>query len=414
MRRAIHYHAAGILAASLLVGMLSSYADDWPQFRGPHRDGISRETGLLQSWPAKGLTPLWTAEGLGDGYSSAAVSNGRLFTTGMMPDTKEGVLTALDLSGKVLWKARCGPEWDQMYPGSRSTPTVDGDRLYELTGVGRLICMNVADGQTVWLRDLPKEFQGEAPRCGFAEAPLLYGTTVICTPGGKDAALVALDKSTGKTIWTTNGFTDQSAYCSPILIERGGLHIVVTITARHVAGIDADTGAVLWLHPFDTTAEDPNHSVAPVYDSGMIYVTSGHRKGGQMLELADNGRSVTLRWEDTVLDTSHGGLIALGGYVYGSNAKGKWVCLELKTGRVCYESDRVGAGSLTCAGGMLYCYTEKGMLNLVKATPNAYESVSSFKITKGEGQHWAHPVIANGKLYIRHGQCLMAYDIAAK
>jgi len=237
---------------------------------------------------------------------------------------------------------------------------------------------------------------------------------VICTPGGKDAALVALDKATGKTLWTTTGFSDQSAYCSPILIERGGIRLVVTITARYVVGINADTGAVLWQYPFDTEAEDPNHCVAPVYQDGLLYVTSGHGKGGQMLEVAPDGRQVAPRWTDSVLNTVHGGLVLVDGYVYGSTAKDKWVCLELKTGQVMYETGVVGMGSVAYADGMLYCYGDNGKLSLVRATPATYEIVSQFKVTQGEGPDWTHPVISGGRLYIRHGDFLMAYDIQAK
>lgn len=398
--------------AVLVIGILPvAGGEDWPQFRGLHRDGKSPETGLLKQWPAEGLQPVWVVEGLGKGYAGVSVANGTLFTTGMVGETNEGVLSAIDLSGKILWQTRYGSEWSKMHPGTRSTPTIDGDRLYELSGVGLLICLNAKTGEILWSRDLPKEFVGEAPMCGFAEAPLIDGNAVICTPGGKDAALVALDKATGKTIWTTSGFSDQSAYCSPILIERGGIRLVVTITARFVVGIDAANGQLIWKYPFDTAAQDPNHSVAPVYQDGMLYFTSGHGKGGQMIEISPDGRQVTPRWTDSVLNTVHGGLVLVDGYVYGSSAKGKWVCLDLKSGQVMYETNGIGMGSVTYADGMLYCYSEKGTLGLVPATPAAHQVVSQFKITQGDGPDWAHPVISTARLYIRHGDFLMAYDV---
>jgi outer membrane protein assembly factor BamB len=221
-----------------------------------------------------------------------------------------------------------------------------------------------------------------------------------------------LDKTTGTTVWTSTGFTDQSAYCSPILVERGCIRLVVTITARNVAGLDADTGKPIWAHPFDTDAKDPNQSVAPVYDDGRLYVTSGHRDGGQMLEISPDGRTVTPRWADKTLNTLHGGLVLIDGYVYGSNSKGKWVCLDIKTGQIMYETRGVGMGSILYADGMLYCYGEKGTLALVPAIPQSHNLISSFKIPQGDGPHWAHPVISNGRLYIRHDQFLMAYDVA--
>jgi len=405
-----------LLTAVLLTlsAITTAWGEDWPQFRGLNRDGKSPETGLRKEWPEEGLKPVWVVEGLGKGYSSAAVAGGMLFTTGMVGEKNEGLLTAIDLAGKVKWQTSYGPDWDQMHPGARSTPTVHGDRLYELSGVGRLFCLDKKTGAIQWTRDLTKEFDGEAPRCGFAEAPLIYKDKVICTPGGKDAALVALDKKTGKTLWTSAGFSDQSAYCSPILIERGGNCLVVTITARHVAGLDANTGNVIWTQPFDTKAEDPNHSVAPVYQDGRLYLTSGHGEGGRMFEISPDGRQATLRWTDTTLNTLHGGLVLIDGYVYGSNSRNRWVCLELKSGQVMYETNGVGMGSVAYADGMLYCYGDKGTLALVRTTPRAHELLSRFKVTQGEGPHWAHPVISGGRLYIRHGDFLMAYDVVSK
>lgn len=406
-----------LLATALWLAVscvTTARAEDWPQFRGLSRDGKSPETGLRKQWPEEGLTPLWTVEGLGNGYSSVSVANGMIFTTGLVGDKNEGIISAIDLSGKIKWQTSYGPDWSEMHPGSRSTPTVDGDLLYELSGVGRLLCLDTKTGSILWSRDLPKEFSGETPMCGFAEAPLIYKDTVICTPGGKDAAFVALNKTTGKTIWTSAGFSDQSAYCSPILIDRGGICLVVTITARNVAAVDADSGKLVWTYPFDTNAKDPNHSVAPVYDNGRLYVTSGHRDGGQMLEISPDGRTVTPRWSDKVLNTLHGGLVLIDGYIYGSNSTGKWVCLDLKTGQVMYETRGVGMGSILYADGMLYCYGEKGALGLVPATPQSHELISQFKVTQGDGPHWAHPVISNDRLYIRHGEFLIAYDIATR
>ncbi len=306
--------------------------EDWPQFRGLNRDGKSPEMGLLKEWPAEGPTLLWRVEGLGQGFASPAVAGGQVFVTGIVGDKKEGMLTAFDNAGKLQWKTRYGVEFDdQSYPGTRSSPTVDGEHVYEWSGMGVLLCLEAKRGAILWSRDVAKDFGGVAPRCGFAEAPCIYKETVICTPGGKDSTLVALDKRTGKTVWTSTGFSDQSAYCSPILVKRGNLTLIVTITARHVAGLDADSGKLVWEQPFDTTAEDPNHSVAPVCQDGWLYATSGHRDGGQMYALSPDGRQATPSWTDTTLNTLHGGLLFIDGFVYGSNSRGKWVCLEAKS-----------------------------------------------------------------------------------
>jgi outer membrane protein assembly factor BamB len=401
----------GFILFGLLV-VVSAYGEDWPQFRGLNRDGKSPETDLLKEWPAEGPKLLWSVEGLGQGFSSVAISEGIVYATGIIGDKKEGTLSAFDLAGKPLWQTCYGAEFDdQSYAGTRSTPTVDGGRLYEWTGMGVLLCLDAKTAAVLWSRELAREYGGVSPRCGFAEAPFIFKETVICTPGGKDAALVAVDKQTGKTVWTSTGYSDLPAYCSPILVKRDDLNLLVTITARNVAGLDADSGKLVWNQPFDTTAEDPNHSVAPACQGNWLYITSGHRDGGQMYTLSPDARTVAHSWTDTTLNTLHGGLVSLDGYIYGSSSRGKWVCLEAKSGRVMHETTGVGMGSVACADGMLYCYGEKGTLGLVPATPAAHEITSKFKITQGEGPHWAHPVISGGRLYIRHGDVLMVYAV---
>ena len=408
--------AAAQWALVLIVACtaMSTRAEDWPQFRGLNRNGKSPETGLFKEWPAEGPKLLWQAEGLGLGFSSVSVSQGMVFATGILGDKKVGAVSAFDDAGKLRWQTNYGAEFDdQSYAGTRSTPTIDGDHAYEFTGMGVLFCLDTKTGAILWSRELAKEYGGVSPRCGFAEAPFIHKETVLCTPGGKDAALVALDKHTGKTVWTSTGYSDLSAYCSPILIKRGDLSLVVTITARNVVGLDADTGKQIWSQPFDTTAEDPNHSVAPVCGDNWLYITSGHREGGQMYTLSADGREAAPSWTDSVLNTLHGGLLSIDGYIYGSSSRGKWVCLEAKSGQVRYEATGVGMGSAAYADGMLYCYGEKGTVALVRATPTAHEIVSKFKITQGEGPHWAHPAISGGRLYIRHGDVLMVYAIGS-
>ncbi|MBI3119364.1 MAG: PQQ-like beta-propeller repeat protein, partial [Candidatus Hydrogenedentes bacterium] len=247
------------------------HAEEWPQWRGLHRDGRSPETQLLKQWPAEGPPLLWQTEGVGEGHASLAVSGDRIFTTGMREDTSEGVLSALELDGAILWQTPYGPEWNGTHPGARSCPTVDEGRLYILSGMARLLCCRVDTGEIVWFLDLQKQFGGTPPRMGFAESLLVVDNKVICTPGGERATLAALDKITGEILWSTQGLSDIAAYCSPILVSRGDLRLVVTITERHLAGIDVDSGEVVWKAPFDTEAVDPNHAVSPVYDNGRIY-----------------------------------------------------------------------------------------------------------------------------------------------
>ncbi|MFH1740434.1 MAG: PQQ-binding-like beta-propeller repeat protein [bacterium] len=398
----------------LALAGTAGFGADWPQWRGLNRDGKSPETGLLKEWPAEGLEPVWVAEGLGEGYSTVAVVDGTIYTTGMVKETHEGVLFAFDLAGNLKWRIPYGPVWQGKHAGTRSTPTIDGDRIYVLTGTGRLVCFDVKRRAVQWSVDVAKTFGGEAPVMGFAESILVYENKVICTPGGKDASLVALDKTNGKTIWTTKGFSEQSAYCSPILIERGGNRLIVTITAKSVVGINPNTGDLVWSRPQDPDAQDPNHSITPAYEDGCIYVTSGHGEGGQMLELSPDGQQISQKWVDTTLNTLHGGAVLVDGYIYGTSSKGKWVCLDLKNGEVMYEVMGVGMGSVAYADGMLYCYGETGTLGLVKATPEGYELSGEVRVKHGKGPHWPHPVISGGRLYIRHRDALMAYDIQAE
>ncbi len=394
--------------------LLSSHAADSPQWRGTNRDGKYTETGLLAEWPAEGPKPLWTVEGIGEGFSSVAVAKGAIFTTGKTPDTHRGLLSSFNLDGGLNWRTDYGAEWEGQQPGTRCCPSVNDGRIYLLSGHGILVCADATSGGPVWQKDIAKEFGGTAPMCGFAESLLIDGGIVICTPGGKDAAVVALNKLTGQTVWTTVGFSEQSAYCSPILVERGGLRLVVTLTAQSLVGIDANTGKMIWRQPFDENEDLQNHSVSPVYASGLLYATSGHRKGGRMYALSMDGREVTLKWEDAVLNTLHGGMVFVDGFIYGSNCAQRWVCLRASDGTVMYREPGLGMGSIVYAEGNLYCYGEKGTLGLVRANPDSFAMVSSFKIAAGEGQHWAHPVISDGRLYVRHGDTLSAFDIRAK
>ncbi len=392
----------------------AALAADWPQQRGPNRDGKSAETGLLKEWPMGGLKPLWITEGLGDGYAGTSVVNGSIYTTGMTSnEIPQGVLYALDLSGKIQWEKPYGPAWNEMYPGTRATPTVDGDRIYLLSGTGRLLCFNREDGEIVWSVDVVEKFGAVVQPCGFAEGILIDGDKVVCTPGGPEACIVAVDKSKGETLWTTEGFGQQSAYCTPIVMERGGTRWMITITEKSVVAVDLETGEIGWTSPIDVEDKFQNHSVSPVYENGMIYVTSGHGIGGQMLQISPDGKQVEQKWTDEALKCLHGGLVLVEGHVYGASMSKKWVCLNLKSGEVMYESDGVGMGSVSYADGMLYCYGENGTLGLAKATPQGYELSGRTQVTHGAGNHWTHPVIADRRLYIRHGNALVAYDIGA-
>lgn len=403
---------ATFVCMTIAAASLPAHGDDWPQWRGIQRDGRSAETGLLQSWPEGGPAELWSVEGLGRGYSVPTVAKGRIYVTGMAKDTDDGFLFAFDLTGKPLWKLPLGIDWGGMYPGSRGCATVDGERLYLLNGMGTMFCVDAASGKSIWTKSLVTDLGGEAPRCGFVEGLYVTPKLVVCTPGGPQCTFAGLDKSTGDIVWKSESIGDVSAYCSPIPIARGKGIQLVTMTSRHVVGYEPYQGAILWQHPFDYNEELQNHSDTPVHHNGIVYVTSGHRKGGMALEL--DGTSVKEKWTDETLNPNHGGTVIVDGHIYGANGRGYWVCIELATGKVMSEVKGASPGSLIYADGRLYCYGEKGTLALAKPVPAGIEWVSQFKIERGEGTHWAHPVISDKVLYIRHGDVLIAFDIAAR
>lgn len=414
-----------VLFLGILLAGGVCFADDWPQFRGPNRNGKSAETGLLEKWPQAGPILLWSVDGLGIGFSSVAVADGSVYTTGMLDG--EGFLFAYDLAGNLKWKKSYGPEWQRSHRGTRTTPTVDDDRVYVFSGTGILVCFNTKSGEKIWEVDTLEKFEAKNIRWGMSGAPLIDGRKIYCTPGGKKGTIVALDKLTGQTIWATTGLNELSTYCSAILIERGGNRLLVNIIEKSVICVNADDGKLIWHIPYETSYE--TGIITPVYKDGCIYVTSvverQFKNGGIMLELSADGKAVKKKWSDQTLDCHHGGVVLADGtygtsYLYGSNfksiSKGDWLCLDWDSGKVMYEAKWNGnKGSLIYADGMLYCYDENtGDVALVKPSPKGFEIVSSFQITQGSGKHWAHPAISNGRLYIRHGDALMAYDIKSK
>jgi len=389
-------------------------AGDWPQFRGPNRDAKSNETGLLKQWPAAGPKLLWFYEGLGDGFSTVIVVDGLVYTNGVLPKDSNGTLFAFDLDGNLKWTQDYGPEWAGRTRGSHTPPTFDSGRLYHMSGECVITCRDAKTGKHIWSVDTRKKFQAVNLKWGLAEAPLIDGDNVICTPGGKDAMMVALDKITGKTVWTTKGRSELSAYCSARIINWGSKRLVLTMVAEYIVFVDAQTGRVLLRIPH--VAKYDINAVSPIFEEGLLYVTNGYgtKYGGIMYEIAPDLSGYTLKWRERKMDCHHGGVILLDGHIYGAGSKG-WLCLELTTGKLKYHTAGVGKGCGTFADGMLYCYGEKkGELALVKATPAGYEQISSFMIEKGTAEHWSHPVISDGRLYLRHGNALMVYDIAAK
>lgn len=405
-----------VVVAAFAMLSATAFATDSLQFRGPDRSGIFPEKGLLQTWPEGGPAVAWVTEGLGKSYSSVDVMGNTLYTLGTLEDG-QGYIFALDLAGKVLNKVAYGVETeDKQAPGSRTTPTIDGDRLYLLSGPGVLSCWKLPALEKVWEVDVLKTFNGPKIDWDLAESVLVDGNMVFATPGGPDASVVALDKMTGKTIWTSKGLSDKASYCAPIIINHKGKRILVTETAKLVVGLDPASGKLLWSHPHETNYDI--HAVTPVYADGLLYYSGGYGSGGGAVAIADDGNSVTPKWQDKTLDCQHHGVVLIGGYLYGTGHESNngLVCIEMKTGKVMWKTKEVTQGVTIAADGLLYVYEgpKAGVLSLIKPSPEGLQRISSFKVTQGTDKHWSHPMIANGRLYVRHGQALIAYDIAAK
>ncbi len=407
-----------VLVIGVLLGCSICFGTDWPQFRGPDRDGKSTETGLLKTWPEGGPKLLWEVGGLGDGYSSAAIANGMVYTTGMI--NGKGYVFAFDLEGYAKWNICYGNEWTRSYRATRCTPTVEGNRFYLMSGLGVVYCFDSKTGDELWSFDAFTEYKGKFPLWGISENLLIDGDNVICSPGGAIASVIALNKITGKVVWECKELTQASTYCNPRVFEMGPNRIIATMLRDGVVGLDAKTGKLLWQDNFDDYHWDRKRSVnviVPIVHKGRVYTTSGYDNGGAMLQLSKDGTKAKRIWTDTVLDVHHGGVMLIDGYLYGSNwrsnSRGDWACLRWDDAKVMYDSEWNGnKGSLIYAEGMLYCYDENdGDVALVKATPEGFEPISSFKITKGKGKFWAHPSISDGRLYIRHGEYMMVYDI---
>lgn len=381
------------------------------QWRGANRDGMYTETDLLKSWPAEGPKLLWHFDELGDGHASAAVTSNAVYTAGMVGD--KGFVYALDLTGKLLWKTEYGTEWTENWNGTRSTPAIDGDKLYIMSAFGKLICMNTANGKINWTIDLFTQYGGRNIQWGVTENLLIDGNKLICTPGGAEANVIALDKTTGNLIWKSKGNGEKSAYCSPALINVGDRKIIVTHTESSIIGVDAENGNFLWRH--EQTNQWAVHPNTPLYKDGFLYCTSGYGRGGVMLKLSSDGSSISEVWRDPLLDSRMGGMVLVDGKIIGAGDKNrKLFAIDWKTGKEVYSVNLMAPGNVIYADGMVYGYGESGSVGLIEPQANQFKLVSSFKVPFGANQHWAHLVIADKKLFVRHGTSLMVYDIASR
>jgi len=374
------------------------------------RTGIySQETGLLKSWPADGPELLWYYDGLGDGHSSVAIASGKIYITGLLDG--KGYLYIFNSDGKLLNKVMYGDEWTENYVGARATPIINEGKIYLMSGTGNLVCLDEKNPDVIWKRNIFEDFESKNINWGFNESPLIIEDKIIVTPGGEKHNVVALNKNTGELIWSSPGVGELSAYCSPLYIGDQETPLIVTITAAHIVGLEASTGNVLWS--FESKNTHSIHANTPVYANNRVLCTSVD-KGCTMLQLSDGGRNAEIVWELPELDNMMGAMVKVGDYIYGSCSGYKnklWYCVDWETGAIVYNEQGLASGVTIAADSMLYCYTNKGEMALVKPTPEKFDIVSKFMITLGTEQHWAHPVIYQGVLYVRHGNTLMAYKI---
>ncbi len=397
----------------------------WPQWRGPDRTGVSGETGLLAEWPEGGPRVLWSSSGLGRGFSSVAVADGRILTMG---DRRDGqyVIALEEASGRELWTRRVGNVHRDEYAGPRGTPTVDDERTYVLTTDGDLVALETATGREIWRRSLPGDYGARTPGWMFAESPLVDGDRVLISPGTRQAAMVALDKMTGTEIWRTampsagRQGVDGPEYSSIVISNGAGVKQYVRLLGRGVIGVRASDGQLLWR--YDRVVNGTANIPTPVVNGNLVFASTGYQAGAALLELvpaADSAVTARERYflQGRTFQNHHGGMVFVNGYVYAGTGhnNGLPICLELASGRITWGGDFRNAGSgsaaVTAADGHVYYRYQNGMMLLVEANPREYREKGSFEIPGVREPSWSHPVIAAGRLYLREQDTLYAYDV---
>ena len=405
-----------LLAFSLILGgfSLPASAEDWPQWRGPDRDGRSLQTDLLKKWPEGGPPLAWKARTAGAGFSSVSVSKGVIYTLGDLADGCH-VIALKETDGSLVWKSRTGEAGGHRgYPGPRSTPTVDGGKVFALDQHSNLICLNAADGEKAWTVNLQEDFDGKMMSgWRWSESPLVDGESVICTPGGAKGTVLALSRKTGKKLWQTSEWTDPTGYSSVIIATINGTRQYLQLTGKSLAGIDPKSGKVLWrVERIGKTAV----ITTPVVHENIVWVTSSYGVGCHAFQIDRTGG----QWSAKEIHSSrkfanhHGGVIELDGHVFGSTG-GSFACMNIRSGELIYRERSAGKGATTFADGHFYLRSENGPVALIKASSKELKEISSFEQPeRSEKKSWAHPVVANGKLYLRDQDLLLCYDISEK
>jgi len=386
---------------------ISMYAADWPQWRGPNRDGTSAETGLMQSWPQGGPPVVWKISGLGEGYSSLAIAGGKIYTQGQRG--RQEFVLALDVkTGKKLWETPTSHDYrNDRGDGPRGTPTIDGDRLYAMTGDGVLACLDAATGKMLWSQNVAQKYGGEIPNWGFSESPLVDGGRLIVMPGGRGASIVSLSKSDGSLQWKAG--SDRAGYSSAIVANVGGVRQVIALSAESALGVEEDNGELLWRY---TKVSNRTANIAtPIYRDGEAFLSSAYGTGGALLKLGPKTMSEVYFSGD--MKNHYSTSVLVGDYLYGYNDS-ILTAMQFSSGKVAWKNRSVGKGSVIYADKRLYLLSEDGVAGLAEPSADSYKEISRFTIAHGSLPTWSPPVIANGTLYLRDQDNLTGYDIKSK
>jgi outer membrane protein assembly factor BamB len=399
------------LSVSAVVIALGSVlsAADWPQWQGPDRSRVSKETGLLKEWPAAGPPILWTTTGLGSGFGSMAIAGDRVYLQAAV-GRNSGVIALNRADGKPVWAKGVGPALtNNQGGGPRGTPTIDGDRVYALTENGDLACLG-RDGTILWQRNILRDFRGRQLQWLVSESPLVDGPHVVVSPGGPGAGMVKLDKMTGATVWTSKDLSDPAGYSSVIVADVGGVRTYMTFTASAGVGVRASDGKLMFR--YGNAANRVANIATPVFSNNRVFFTSGYDTGGGLLDLTVQDGEVKAKqvYFTRQMRNHHGGVVLVDGYLYGFN-EAILTCLEFATGKMMWRDRSIGKGTVTFADGRLYIQGENNLVALAEATPTGYRQTGRFEIPDKGLPSWAHPVISDGRLYVRNQDILKVYDI---
>jgi outer membrane protein assembly factor BamB len=414
LRRLINQGGAAVL--TIIAIAAAAIASDWPQFRGPDRTGLSKETGLLKSWPAGGPRLAWKAANLGEGHATPSVANGHVYGMGLRGND-EVVWALNEKTGKEDWSTRIADgitlQGGQGGYGPRGTPTIDGDRLYAIGVGGELVCLTTANGKMRWHKSLVSDFGGRIPTWGYSESPLVDGEKVVATPGGGSSTIVALNKMTGETIWKSQVPSgNRVAYSSCIAAEVDGQREYIQFLGGGVVGVSARDGKYLWIFERPACRNQINCSM-PIYHDHMVFAASQYGNGGALckLETTSSGVSATEVYFTPQMQSHHGGIVLVGDYLYGFD-NSTLTCIEFKTGKVMWTNRSVGKGSVSFADGCIYARAESGTVGLVEANPKEYLEKGRFdQPDRSRANAWPYPVVANGHLYLRDQDNMLCYDI---